>query len=285
MSATTSPTHHVAAFAIGALATRAAYAALQARPPGGRDRWERKNHRGETVTLLAGPAVALGSTTALALVPGLPGGVRAAAMVSLLGAGALGLYDDLTEAPPIGGGERAKGFAGHLGALREGQVTTGVVKMLGMVAVAHIAAAPVSARKRDAVLGADLIAAYANLLNLFDLRPGRAIKVVLLHAPALATRTPAGTVLGATLGAAAAVLVDDLRERVMLGDAGANALGAGIGLATLLRQDGAGRLRTLAALTVLIAVSEKVSFTKVIAATPPLRWADELGRRPANPDS
>lgn len=274
-----SMTGRLAAAGIAVVATRVAYAALAARPPGGRDRWERKNHRGEPVTLLAGPAVALGTAAAFALTPGLPRRVRLAGVSATLGCGALGLFDDLAE--PGHGGLGAKGLTGHLGALRQGHLTTGGVKFVGLPLVGLLAAAPVSAGARGAVVGAGVVAGYANLINLFDLRPGRASKVALLHAP-LVTGA-GGSALGGALGAAAALLPRDLGERVMLGDAGANALGAGIGLATLLRQDTTGRLRTLAALTVLVAASEKVSFTKVIAATPPLRWADELGRRPAPP--
>ncbi len=69
----------------------------------------------------------------------------------------------------------------------------------------------------------------------------------------------------------------------MLGDAGANALGAALGTAVLVQYGRGGRLAHLAVLAALNLASEKVSFTKVIAATPPLRWADELGRRPAAP--
>ena len=36
----------------------------------------------------------------------------------------------------------------------------------------------------------------------------------------------------------------------------------------------------LAGIVALTVASEKVSFTKVIAATPPLNWFDMLGRRP-----
>ena len=41
---------------LAAAAARAAYAALNARPPGGGQQWARTNHRGEPVTLLEGPA-------------------------------------------------------------------------------------------------------------------------------------------------------------------------------------------------------------------------------------
>jgi hypothetical protein len=53
-----------------------------------------------------------------------------------------------------------------------------------------------------------LVAVAANLLNLFDLRPGRALKVGLLAAAAVDAPGPAG--------AALALLPGDLRERTML---------------------------------------------------------------------
>ena len=53
-----------AALAAGATAAgtaRLAYSALNRRPPGGVKTWSRTNHRGEPVTLLEGPAVAVGA--------------------------------------------------------------------------------------------------------------------------------------------------------------------------------------------------------------------------------
>ena len=66
----------------------------------------------------------------------------------------------------------------------------------------------------------------------------------------------------------------------MLGDAGANALGAMLGAATAGSMPRSGRVAVLAGIVVLTAASEKVSFTKVIQRTPPLHWLDMLGRRP-----
>ena len=83
------------------------------------------------------------------------------------------------------------------------------------------------------------------------------------------------------LGAALALLPEDLGERAMLGDAGANALGAMLGgAATGLPRPA--RIALLAGIAALTAASEKVSFTKVIERTPALRWLDMLGRRPAH---
>ena len=143
-------------------------------------------------------------------------------------------------------------------------------------------------------VNAGLIAGGANLLNLFDLRPGRATKVALLSAALIAAggaaaggrdqeRLAALAAVAAPAGAALALLPEDLGERAMLGDAGANALGALLGAAaarSLPRPARIGALGVVAALTV---ASEQVSFTRVIAATPPLHWLDMLGRRPAPP--
>ncbi|WP_067965204.1 hypothetical protein [Nocardiopsis trehalosi] len=237
-----------------------------------RDVWQRTNFRGEQVTLVEGPAVTAGICAGVALAPGVPERWRAAALVAVAGAGAFGAYDDLS------GTAGARGFRGHLAALRRGTVTTGAVKIAGIGASGVAAAALAGRRPLDALLDGALIAGAANLMNLFDLRPGRAAKVALAAgAPALAG--PAPGIAGAALGAAAALLPEDLDERAMLGDAGANALGAALGTAAAASLPRRARLGVLGAVAGLTLASEFVSFGRVIAATPPLRRLDELGRR------
>ena len=132
----------------------------------------------------------------------------------------------------------------------------------------------------DGVLTTGLVAGTANLLNLLDLRPGRAAKAGALAAAAT-LGGPAGGLVAGPLGATLAVLPADLGERVMLGDAGANPLGALLGL-RLAAVDGRGaRAALLAAVVALNLASERVSFTEVIEASPGLRELDRLGRRPA----
>jgi len=130
---------------------------------------------------------------------------------------------------------------------------------------------------------AGLVAGTANLVNLFDLRPGRAIKVSLAASAVLAaTGAQARASVAAPAGAAIALLNEDLGERAMLGDAGANALGAMLGAAAA-RLPRLTRVVMLAGIAGLTAASEKVSFTKVIEQTPALHRLDMLGRRPAGP--
>ena len=267
--------------AASALAARAAYAAMSRRPPGGPDAWARTNHRGEPVTLVEGPAAAVAAAAAATVTPGLPGRVRAGLAVAGTGAAAFGCYDDLA-----GSGDR-RGFRGHLGALARGEVTSGAVKLGGIGAAGVAAAALVGGPPADIVINAGLTAGGANLLNLFDLRPGRAIKVALAGGALLAAGAPGparGTVcraVAAPVGAALAMLPEDLAERAMLGDAGANALGGMLGAAAAASLPRPARVGLLAGIAGLTAASEVVSFTKVIERTPPLRWLDMLGRRPA----
>jgi UDP-GlcNAc:undecaprenyl-phosphate GlcNAc-1-phosphate transferase len=277
----------VAGAALGAVAARTAYAAFRRRPPAGDEKtWLRTNHRGEPITLLEGPAFVAGAGAAAALTPGLPVRHRAAAVLAGLGSGALGAYDDLY------GATSSKGFKGHLGALARGEVTSGSVKILGIGATGLAAAALVSRGPADTLVNGALIAGSANLANLFDLRPGRAIKVgMLTGAPLLAASlakaargeaTAASAALAAIpLGAAAALLPEDLGERAMLGDAGANALGALLGLAAASRLGRTGRWTLLGTVAALTAASEKISFTKVIAGNRVLNAIDMWGRRPA----
>ncbi|NBE99317.1 hypothetical protein FE391_40625 [Nonomuraea sp. KC401] len=274
----------LAGAAIGAAAARAAYAAFtRNRPAELSGRWTRKNHRGEPITLLEGPAFVAGAGAAAAFTPGVPGRVRAAALLAGGGSGALGAYDDLY------GTTASKGFKGHLSALARGEVTSGAVKILGIGATGLGAAALVSKGPADTLVNGATIAGAANLANLFDLRPGRAIKVGLLAGgPLLAASvrrgSPAAAALSAVpLGAAAALLPDDLGERAMLGDAGANSLGALLGLAAVTKLGRPGRYVLLGTVVALTAAAEKISFTKVIAGNPVLNRLDMMGRRPVGP--
>ena len=67
----------------------------------------------------------------------------------------------------------------------------------------------------------------------------------------------------------------------MLGDTGANALGAAIGVILAETATPAQRRLILAVLAGLTLASEKVSFTSVIESTPGLREIDSFGREVA----
>ncbi|MFG3323081.1 hypothetical protein ACGF3J_33985 [Streptomyces sp. NPDC048171] len=211
-----------ASFALAAGLARTGLTALRAVAPGGRERWERENHAGRTVDLYAGPACALAAAVGTAR-------VRPAAGLAVLAAGACGAYDDVA-----GAGDARRGFRAHLTALRDGEVTAGAVKLFGVSGAALAAGAVLKDRPLDRLLAGVVIAGAAHLVNLLDVRPGRAGAAVLaLGAPGLLRSGPGAETAAVAMGAAAAVLPDDVAERTMLGDTGAHALGAALGVAVV----------------------------------------------------
>jgi hypothetical protein len=205
-------------------------------------------------------------------------GARALVLLVAVGFGFLGALDDV-----LGEGD-ARGFRGHVAALLGGRLTTGGLKLLGGVAVALVAVAPPSGDSIGRLLAdGALVALAANLGNLLDHRPGRAIKVASVAFVALAVATGAAHALGGVavvIGAALALLLDDLHERLMLGDAGANVLGAALGLGVVLSCAPGTRVVVLAIVAALNLLSEVVSFSRVIEAVAPLRFLDRTGRLP-----
>jgi hypothetical protein len=238
----------------------------------------RTNYAGARVTLAEGP-IAVVALVAGSVLDRLldPSGRRSLpVIIASVGSGLVGAYDDL------GGSVQAKGFRGHLRALRSGELTTGMIKVLGVGLSAAVAATLVQRsrpritpafRALDGLLDTALIAATANLINLLDLRPGRAAKVTILLGSGLA-----GFGAAPAVGAAAGSLPTDLAGLSMLGDCGANALGASVATAAAQALPWQFRLLSFGAVAALNLASERVSFTALIERTPLLRRLDQLGR-------
>ncbi len=201
---------------------------------------------------------------------------RLLVVIAVAGYALLGALDDLV------GSAEVQGFRAHLEALVEGRPTTGFVKLVGGATLAIVVVAPL-ARPSLARLLADaaLVALAANLGNLFDRAPGRSVKAGTGAFAVLALAAawdPALTGVAVVVGAALGLLLDDLHERLMLGDAGANVLGGVLGLGVVLACAPAARTVVLVAVAALNLAAEVVSFSRVIAAVPPLRALDRLGR-------
>ena len=245
----------------------------------------RENFRGRTVYTGAGLLLVLAVLVVEAGRSGLgaiglgdaPGvnPARPLVLYAALGFGLLGFVDDV-----LGGEDR--GFRGHIVALASGRLTSGMVKLLGGAAIALVLAGEVGFVTWQRLFAdAVLIALAANLANLLDRRPGRVIKASLVaYAPlaVVAGTGPIGLAIAPLMGAAVAILPEDLREAVMLGDTGANVLGGVLGLAVVLECSRTTRNGVFIALIVLNLASEFVSFSRVIDRVAPLRWFDRLGR-------
>ena len=161
---------------------------------------------------------------------------------------AIGLVDDIWSGPE-------RGFQAHL---RTGR-TTGVVKLLGIPLVGFLATRRLS--------GALLVGLAANALNQLDTRPGRALKAYI----------GAALLLEAPVGSAVLLLPYDLREMAMLGDSGANGLGALLGLKSVERFTGRGRIAAIGVLGGLTLLGERISLGSLIERTPVLSHLDRLG--------
>lgn len=277
--------------------------------------YTKPNYTGAEIPYLAGVSVVLGMLAGQAaeilalswqhLLPAVCAGLVG------LGMGFLGLVDDVL------GDRSSRGLRGHLGALLSGRgITTGGLKALFGLLVAGLAGlllgvltpsarvpgesltgAPglplllgpgltgLLRRTVDTLLNTSVIALSANMINLLDLRPGRAIKGFgFLAVAALAIGdlredvVRAGVVLGPALGAAFAVFALDLRALAMLGDVGANALGGVAGVALVTAAHMPEKALLVAALLSLHLLSERVSFSELIERVALLRAVDRLGR-------
>ncbi|MFL5977193.1 MAG: glycosyltransferase [Gaiellaceae bacterium] len=199
------------------------------------------NYRGLRLALVGG-LVALGGA-------GGPQRVRLGVAATV----ALGLADDLWSGPE-------RGFRAHLSR----GPTTGVAKGVGIPLVALAATRSLRA--------ATLVGLAANALNQLDTRPGRALKAFL--AGALLVRGSAK----AYVPMAVLLVPYDLREMTMLGDAGANGLGAVLGYGSVGKLTGRGQILSIAALAALTVAGETRSLGALIERTPGLSHLDRLGR-------
>ena len=273
------------AFGAGAVLAAAVWRLMQ--PTFALPVFARTNYRERVVPTAAGVVVviaAVGLEALLTVVDALGADVDAAtigprrvAVLATVGFGLLGLLDDLA-----GVGESG-GFVGHLRALARGRLTTGAVKLLGGAALAIVVVAAGTAERPLGRLIADaaLIALSANLGNLLDRAPGRVTKASAFAFVVLAVASGAGPELvgvAVVVGACVGLLWFDLRESLMLGDAGANVVGAAVGVGVVLACSPTIRVAALVVVAALNLVSEVVSFSRVIERVPPLRALDRLGR-------
>ena len=243
----------------------------------------RTNVAGKSVPAVLGMPLAAGALNGLFVVavidrfaPDAPSSVRSNLALATVVAvcWVAGYVDDLR------GEEPARGFVGHFRALASGRVTGGLLKV-ALVGAAGVAAGLLVGDGRAVVECALLIALTANLINLLDRAPGRAGKLALVGALGLVLVAPAAWTVGVAglTGALVVCLPVDLRQRAMLGDAGANPLGAALGLGLAMGLSEAGRVIAVVVLLALNLASERWSFSRVIESNRFLRRADMLGRK------
>ncbi len=247
-----------------------------------RPRFLRRNFRGSSIPTAAGVVVmivvAAGSLMAWIRPESFEVRSRwaAASLILAVAFGILGLIDDLSG--QAGGG----GFRGHLLALARGRLTTGMLKLMGGGVVSLVAAYLVlpDGSVVDWIRAGLLVALSANLANLFDRAPLRTTKVAVLWLLALVPFARGSELLAGVLavGASLGLAPWEGREKLMVGDTGANVVGASLGLSAVLALGPVGQWITLGLVGALNLISERVSFSRVIAGNRVLSALDRLAR-------
>ena len=249
----------------------------------------RVNYAGRPVPVVLGEVLVRSANSASLVVLGLailagPVGEWPLGFLVLGGAYLLyvtGAHDDRSE-------DEIRGLAGHLRALAGGRVTTGIWKLAIGVAVSVLLGIQIDGGGIRVFLAIPMIALCINVTNAMDVRPGRALKWAALwlipisflaQSALLEGFAGLGLVYIAYVGAGLGVLLHDLGERGMLGDAGSNPLGLVLGVTVAAFLPTWGLALALAFLAGLQVAAETVTISRLIQATPPLRWIDELGRR------
>ncbi len=189
--------------------------------------------------------------------------------------GMVGLLDDLI------GDKNVKGFKGHIKSFFKGTLTTGGIKAGIGFFVALFISIMISQNLVDIVINTLLISLFTNLTNLFDLRPGRTIKVFILLSLIMLFTGNIGEynfILYSFYGILVIYFPLDLKAKAMMGDVGSNVLGITLGVYCAFTHGLIGKSIYLFILIVIHIMAEKISFSKVIENNKILRFIDDLGR-------
>jgi len=192
-------------------------------------------------------------------------------LVSIIGA--VGYIDDLA------GGKEYQGFKGHLKSVLEGQLTTGLLKALISLVAVFLVINIEKINIYHKITNLLVILLMTNLINLFDLRPGRALKFFLILSVPLFVQGNFFLYLLPVFLIMTVYLSLELQGKVMLGDTGSNTLGAILGIGYIKTFSIINKIFLLVFLLFLNIAAERISFSGVIQKNRYLRWFDHLGRK------
>lgn len=241
--------------------------------------WLKRNYRGKVVPCSYGViwwvfcSVLYAELTGMAAPGTRP--LSLAFLVSAFGFGLLGLVDDLW------GSTEVKGLRGHLRALRQGRVTTGLLKAGGGLAVALVVASLLQTGW-VVLMSSLLIALMANTMNLLDMRPGRAVSAFLVLSAVVVVyllrtnQALTAAMLGFLMAAAVLLRRHDAAGEAMMGDVGSNLLGGVLGASLVAGIPLWTQGMILLLLVALHFVAERVSLSQWIETTPWMRRLDRM---------
>lgn len=196
-------------------------------------------------------------------------------LVGILTMAFAGIIDDLI------GNRNATGFKGHFGNLFKGKLTTGGFKACIGGIVGFCISLYISDGFLMVFLNTALILLMTNLLNLFDLRPGRALKLFMMLGLVLfilGMTFESKNIFSIVLGYCIVYLPQDLKGKSMMGDAGSNILGMTLGIISAVSLGLTQKLIALSILFMLNIAAERYSLTDLIKKNYVLNLLDQLGR-------
>ncbi len=186
------------------------------------------------------------------------------------------LLDDLV------GEKEIKGFKGHMLSLLDGKLTTGCLKALVGLLSSIILSLKLSEDFQSIIINVLLIVLFTNTINMFDLRPGRGLKVFILLSIimiSLAINRDLDFVIFSVLGIVIAYLPNDIKGLSMMGDVGSNFLGITIGFYSAVCLHSLVKITLLVLLIIIHILGEFFSFSRIINKNKVLRYFDNLGRQ------
>ena len=177
------------------------------------------------------------------------------------------------------GEKEFKGFKGHCKAFfYQSRLTTGFLKMFFSFVIIFYLFFYWYFNLVAALRAAFIVLLSANLINLLDLRPGRALKAFLFLASLILVFKGELLFLGPSFIMALFFLPIDLKAKAMLGDVGANVLGAVLGMSFMLNSTIIEQVIILFVLISINLYAELYSLTTLISKNKLLNFVDKLGR-------
>lgn len=197
-------------------------------------------------------------------------------IISILIIGIVGIVDDLI------GEKEVKGFKGHISSLIKMKLTTGGLKLVVGGIASIIVSLTISKNVIDFIINVLVVGLFTNLINLFDLRPGRAGKVFIFLSIILILTTSLSRynyIIISLLGILLVYMPYDLKAESMMGDIGSNVLGMTLGIFCAGTQFIWIKVLYLVLLIIIHIVSEYLSLTEIIEKNRILCYIDKLGRK------
>ncbi|MFP4660880.1 MAG: UDP-N-acetylmuramyl pentapeptide phosphotransferase [Halanaerobiales bacterium] len=238
----------------------------------------KKNYKGQSVPVVGGVVLIVFSMLfyyILYLINFIERGLLEIYLFIVIIIGLMGLLDD------IKGSKESQGLSGHLKSLMKGYLTTGILKIIITLVLSILVSVQISNYNIYIhIINAAVITLMTNFLNLLDLRPGRSMKFFLIVSFLLILLKKNSIVYFLPLLAVFVFYFPfELKGRIMLGDSGANLLGAVLGFNTIIIIDSLFyKLVIMLFLLFMNIISEKISFSSVISRNRTLRWIDQFGR-------